>query len=116
VIKTVNFSVRTIKNRKPVRLKVTVTDTRGYLIRGAKLYVRGVPERRINKTNTRLSSTAGTATFTLQPTKLLQLKKGSRLTLFVRASEPGKSPIGGISTRRLISVGVTSPLPAKKSA
>lgn len=48
----------------------------------------------------------GWATMAYVPLGGLPLKNGARLTLFVRACKSGGSLLGGVSTRRLVSVGV----------
>ena len=88
---------------------VLIKDSRGYLIRGALVYLRGVPERRLNAPAEKVTDKRGLVTMRLQPTKLLPLRAGGRLTIFVRARKPGEPVLAGASTRRLVSLRLGAP-------
>jgi hypothetical protein len=105
VIASVTFSPTTVRSRtKPIRVQLTVKDTRGFLIRDAIVFVRGVPERRVHPVAEVRTNKQGVAVVTLRPTKLLPLRTGGRLTVFTRARKAGEPVNGGVSTRRLVSV------------
>jgi hypothetical protein len=93
-----------LHSRAPFRASFTVTDTRGYLVRNALVYVIGLPYNRILNATEQRTAQDGTVTFTLTPTRLQPLKSGARLVIFARARVEGDSLLAGASTRRLVEV------------
>jgi hypothetical protein len=93
-----------LHTRAPFKVTFTVTDTRGYVVRNALVYVIGLPYNRILTTPEVRSAQDGTASFNLTPTKLQPLKTGARLVIFARARVDGDSLLAGASTRRLVEV------------
>jgi hypothetical protein len=93
-----------LHTRAPFRVSFTVTDTRGYVVRNALVYVIGLPYNRILSATEQRTGQDGTVTFDLTPTKLQPLKLGARLVLFARARVEGDSLLAGASTRRLVEV------------
>jgi hypothetical protein len=93
-----------LHSRAPFKVTFTVTDTRGYLVRNALVYVIGLPYNRILTAPEQHTSQDGTVTFTLTPTKLQPLKTGARLVIFGRARIDGDQLLAGASTRRLVEV------------
>jgi hypothetical protein len=83
-----------------------VTDTRGFAVRDALVYVIGVPANRIPVEGERTTDVDGWATFTFRPLRGLPMVRGATLVLFVRARKPGENILAGVSTRRLVSVRV----------
>ena len=105
VIAGVRFNPTIVRSRtKPIRVQLTVKDTRGFLVRDAIVFVRGVPERRVLPVAEVRTNQQGVAVVTLRPTKLLPLRPGGRLTVFTRARKAGEPVNGGVSTRRLVSL------------
>lgn len=110
VIAGVKFNPTIVRSRtKPIRVQLTVKDTRGYLVRDAIVFVRGVPERRVLPAAEVRTNGHGVAVVTLRPTKLLPLRAGGRLTVFTRARKAGEPVNGGVSTRRLVSLRLARP-------
>jgi hypothetical protein len=109
VIAKVQFSPSTIRSRKAITARVVVKDARGFLVRDALVFVRGVPARRLLPAAEKRTAMNGSVAFTLRPTKLLPLTKGARLTLFVRARKAGEPVVGGAAGRRLVSMRLSSP-------
>jgi len=108
VISNVQFTPRTITNRtQPVigRFKVTEIQA-GRPVSGALVYAVGVPENRVTTAAEVQTDSSGWATVTFHPLKGLPMKQGARVTFFVRARKSGENPLAGVSTRRLVSVGV----------
>ena len=93
-----------LHTRAPFRVTFTVTDTRGYVVRNALVYLIGLPYNRIQTVPEQKTGQDGTATFTLTPTSLQPLKVGARLVIFGRARVEGDSLLAGASTRRLVEV------------
>jgi uncharacterized protein YukE len=93
-----------LHTRAPFRVTFTVTDTRGYVVRNALVYVIGLPYNRILNAPEQRTAQDGTVTFALTPTKLQPLKVGARLVIFARARVDGDSLLAGASSRRLVEV------------
>lgn len=93
-----------LHTRAPFRVTFTVTDTRGYVVRNAVVYVIGLPYNRILNAPEQHTAQDGTVTFTLTPTHLQPLKVGARLVIFARARVQGDNLLAGASTRRLVEV------------
>lgn len=104
VISNVSFAPDPITpDDKSLRARFIVSDTRGYRVRGASLFVRGLsygnfapmtkPERTRND---------GVADLTLQPTGQVNFRPNGRVAVFVRASKPGEQTLQGVSVRRLV--------------
>lgn len=93
-----------LHTRAPFRVTFTVTDTRGYVVRNALVYLIGLPYNRIQNAPEQKTGQDGTVTFTLTPTKLQPLKVGARLVIFARARVAGDTLLAGASTRRLVEV------------
>jgi hypothetical protein len=108
VISNVQFTPRTITNRtQPVVGRFRVTEIQaGRPVSGALVYAAGVPENRVTNEAEVQTDSSGWATVTFQPLKGLPMKKGARVTFFVRARKSGENPLAGVSTRRLVSLGV----------
>jgi hypothetical protein len=107
VIDQVSFTPRTIGSRsEPVVARFRIVDSNGYVVRDALVYAIGVPANRVAVPPEAKTDQTGWATISYVPLKGLPLKNGARLTFFVRARKPADNVLGGVSTRRLVSLGV----------
>jgi hypothetical protein len=104
VIDQVSFSPFVLRSRVPFTAQFRVRDTRGYVVRDALVYAVGVPFDRLEPSPEVATGVDGVATVTLTPTAQLPLRRGGSLVLFVRGRKPGDDLLGGVSTRRLVSV------------
>jgi hypothetical protein len=109
VISGVSFSPNPVRSRTPFTGRLRVTDTRGYVVRGATVFVLGVPYERIEVAPEQVTEMDGSVTFTLRPTASLPLRRGFYLVMFLRARKPGDSLLAGVSTRRLVQVRLGPP-------
>jgi hypothetical protein len=109
VISQIQFSPRVINNRnQPLVARFKISDMQGNrAVSGALVYAIGVPENRISNEGERQTDSSGWATFTYRVLPGLPMKAGARMTFFVRARKPGDSILAGVSSRRLVSVGVS---------
>ncbi len=98
------FTPSQLSSRSPFTLKVRIHDTRGYAVKGAVVYVLGVPYSRIATVPEAATAADGTVTFTLHPLEGLSLGKGQYLVVFLRARKPGDPVNGGVSVRQLVQV------------
>jgi hypothetical protein len=106
VIDKVSFSPNPLTSRAAFTAKIHVSDTRGYSVRNAIVFVEGLPFGRASQPAEVKTGTDGTATLTLQPTHKLPLQKGATLVMFVRARKAGDKLITGVSARRLVNLRV----------
>lgn len=110
VLTGVSFSPNPVRSRSPFSGRFRVTDTRGYVVRGALVFALGVPYNRIVQEPEQPTAEDGYATFSFRPTASLPLQQGSALVVFLRARKEGDSLLAGVSTRRLVQVSLGSPL------
>jgi hypothetical protein len=109
VVTGVTFSPNPVRSRGPITARFRVTDTRGYVVRDALVYMTGVPFGRITQAPEAATSQEGYASFQVVPTPRLQLVNGAALVVFVRARKAGDPLLAGISSRRLVQVRLGSP-------
>lgn len=103
VVSGVRFVPARLHSRNAFLGRFRVTDTRGYVIRGALVYALGLPYGWIRNAAEVVTGTDGWAQVTLIPTRLMPLRRAA-VVFFVRARKPGDSLLAGVSTRRLVQV------------
>lgn len=109
VISELSFTPTVIRSREPVTARFRITDTRGYVVRDALVYVVAVPYGRIQSVQEQATGQDGWVSVALQPTAQLPLRRGYSLTMFVRARKTGDNLLAGVSTRRLVQVRTNAP-------
>jgi hypothetical protein len=92
------------RSGEPATMRVTVKDSRGFVVRGALVFVRGLIYGDFTPVDEVTTKRAGVATFRLRPTKEVLRSKRAMLVLFVRARKPGERVTGGVSKRRLVQI------------
>jgi len=105
----VRFTPSVLRSRAPFTARVHVSDTRGYVVRGALVYLAGLPFGRVQAAAEDQTDEAGWASFQLLPTRRLPLVNGGSLVFFARARVAGDRLIAGASTRRLVQVTTRTP-------
>jgi hypothetical protein len=109
IVSGVQFEPSVVRSRDPFTARFRVTDTRGFVVRGALVYMIGLPYGRIANVAEQATGTDGYVAFQVQPTAKLPLVNGGALVVFVRARKPGENLLAGVSTRRLVQVRLGSP-------
>jgi hypothetical protein len=109
IVSGVQFEPAVVRSRNPFTTRFRVTDTRGFVVRGALVYMIGLPYGRIANVPEQETGTDGYVTFQVQPTAKLPLVNGGALVVFVRARKPGDNVLAGVSTRRLVQVRLAAP-------
>ena len=109
IVSGVQFQPLVVRSRSPFTARFRVTDTRGFVVRGALVYMLGLPYGRIANVPEQETGTDGFVTFQVQPTAQLPLVNGGALVVFVRARKPGENLLAGVSTRRLVQVRLGAP-------
>jgi hypothetical protein len=109
VISGVQFNPTVVRSRVPFTGRFRVTDTRGFVVRDALVYVTGVPFGRIGQAPEQATNMEGWAQLQLSPTARLPLRNGYAIVMFLRARKQGDDLLAGISTRRLVQLRLARP-------
>ena len=106
VIDKASFSPNPLTSRAAFTARIHISDTRGYSVRNAIVYVEPLPFGRANQPGEVKTGSDGIAKLTLQPTSKLPLQSGATLVMFIRARKAGDKLISGVSARRLVNLRV----------
>jgi hypothetical protein len=105
VISGVRFVPARVVGRHAFTGRFRVTDKRGYVVRGALVYAIGLPYGWVRNAPEVATGIDGWAKITFLPTALMPLRNAS-IVFFLRARKPGDSLLAGVSSRRLVQVGI----------
>jgi hypothetical protein len=104
VVAQVAFSPNPVPSRdNPITARIRIKDTRGYVVRGAIVFIRSTP-RLTTGGDQQATGTDGWVTYQLTPFKNFPLKKGQNVQFFVKAYRIGDPVLAGVSNRRLVQV------------
>jgi hypothetical protein len=103
VISGIQFIPARVIGRQAFIGRFRVTDTRGYVVRGALMYAIGLPYGWIRNAPEVVTARNGWAQITFLPTVLMPVRHAA-VVFFLRARKPGDSLLAGVSTRRLVQV------------
>jgi hypothetical protein len=103
IVSQVVFSPNPVASRRgPVTVRVRVTDTRGYVVRDAIVFVRSTP--RVTSGSRLLTATDGWMTTQLVPLQSFPLRKQGHVQFFVKAYRSGDPALAGVAGYRLVQV------------
>jgi hypothetical protein len=86
---------------------VRITDTACHPVSGASVYIVAVPYGQVSSPPPATTDSTGYATINFnRSVGFPASKKQQLMVLFVRATKPGDSVLGGVSARRLVSLKV----------
>jgi hypothetical protein len=109
LIDGVRFTPNPVRSRRTtITARFHVSDTRGFSVRGALVFLRSTPLLTTTP-GEQATNTAGFVTFRLRPLRTFPLRNGINVQFFVRARRPGDNVLAGISSRRLVQVRTASP-------
>jgi hypothetical protein len=109
IIDGVSFSPNPVRSRRtPIRARFRVSDTRGFVVRDALVFVRSTPLVTETSPEGRTDQ-AGFVTFQLQARASFPLRTGYNVQFFIRARKAGDNVLAGVSTRRLVQVRTANP-------
>jgi hypothetical protein len=103
VISGVQFIPSRVVGRQAFTGRFRVTDTRGFVVRGALVYAVGLPYGWIRVAPEVVTGTDGWAQITFLPTANMPISHAA-LVFFLRARKQGDSLLAGVSSRRLVQV------------
>ena len=106
IIDNLHFTPNPLRSRSAFVARFHVSDTRGFSIQGALVYAIGLPYSWTANAPEATTDGTGWASITMQPTSTMPLNHGNALVIFVRARKPGDDLLAGVSTRRLVQVGI----------
>ena len=101
IISQVRFEPSVVTSRSRITIRAHIVDTRGFVVRGALVFVRATP--RVTTGDTGTTATDGWVTLQVQPLGTFPLKRGA-VQFFLRAYRSGDPVLAGISSRRLVQV------------
>ena len=104
VIDSVHFTPSVVTSRRaPVSVRVHVSDTRGFWVRGALVFLRTTPLVTSTPPE-QVTNQSGYVTLTVFPRATFPLKRGYHVQFFLRTRKDGDSLLSGVSSRRLAQV------------
>ncbi|HKB92864.1 MAG TPA: hypothetical protein VKC62_01335 [Gaiellaceae bacterium] len=106
VIDQVHFTPNPVMSRNSeIQARFHVSDTKGLSVQGALVFALGLPYGWTYNAPEQATDANGWVTLVIRPTRNMPLRRGD-LVMFVRARKPGDSLLAGVSTRRLVQVGI----------
>lgn len=104
-----SFEPATVRSRVPVILRVRISDTRGFRVRGAIVRVAPVRAGLIGAVPDARTGPDGWAALRLRPSAGLVYRAGGSIALVVSAFATSESTLGGVSARRRIELPLGAP-------
>jgi hypothetical protein len=110
LVDRVQWNPRRVRSRAvPLVLRVHVVEANGgRSVSGALVKAIGVPFNRLSAARESVTRGDGWATIVFRVRPTFELRRGNFVVVFLRARKPGEPVLGGVSTRRLVSVRVGS--------
>jgi Ig domain of plant-specific actin-binding protein len=109
VVEQVTFNPNPVTSRNvPIRVKITVKDTKGKLVKGALVFLRSTPVVASIPTDAPTGSD-GTVSYSIQPEGDFPIKNSYSVQFFVKAYRSGDPSLAGISGTRLVQVATHKP-------
>ncbi len=105
VVSDVVFSPSVVRSaRDPITVRVRVKDTRGFVVRGALVFIRATP-RVTSGGDHQPTATDGWVTYQLVPNaNFPQPRSGFNVQFFAKAYRSGDPPLAGVAAYRLVQV------------
>jgi hypothetical protein len=108
VVDGVQFTPNPVRSHgSPIAVRVHISDTRGYVVRDALVFVRSVPILTSTPPET-ATGQDGWVTFQVSPRADFPLRTGYSVQFFIRARRSGDNLLAGVSARRLVQVRTAS--------
>jgi len=100
----VRFTPSPVTSRhQPISIRVHVSDTRAFVVRGALVFVRSTPLVTSTPPE-QATDQSGFVTFRVLPRATFPLRRGFSVQFFLRVRREGDPLLAGISNRRLAQV------------
>ncbi len=109
IVDTVTFNPNPVTSRSvPIKVTITVKDTKGRLVKGALVFFRSTPIVTSTPTDAPTDGN-GKVTYSVQPRSDFPIKNGYSVQFFVKAYKSGDPTLAGISGTRLVQVATHTP-------
>ena len=109
VVDKVVFNPNPVTSKSaPIRVTITVKDTKGRLVQGALVFIRSTPIVSSTPTDAPTGSD-GTVSYSIQPRSDFPIKNGYSVQFFVKAYRSGDPTLAGVSGTRLVQVATHKP-------
>ena len=102
IVEQVKFTPNPVHRQRVIRIRVLVSDTRGFVVRGALVFVRSTPLLTTTPPE-QITNADGYVTFKVFTRRGFPRTRGN-VQFFVRARKPGEPILAGVSSRRLVQV------------
>ncbi len=105
IVSNVQFTPNPVRSRTaPITVRIRVKDTRGFVVRDARVFIRPTPLVTTGADNGQ-TATDGWLTYTLRPRfSFPQPRTGFNVQFFVKAYRAGDPALAGVSGTRLVQV------------
>jgi hypothetical protein len=108
VVSQVVFAPAMVRSRsEAITVRVRVSDTRGYVVRDAIVFVRSTP--RVTSGSRLLTGMDGWMTTRVVPLSSFPLRRQGHVQFFVKAYRSGDPALGGVAGYRLVQVRTAAP-------
>ena len=106
IVDRVSFSPQPLRSRQTFTARFHVSDSRNHSVMGALVFVVALPFGVTTTPPEAATGGDGWVTFRMRPTSKLTFGRTGGIPMFVRARKASDRLIGGVSTRRLVNLGI----------
>jgi hypothetical protein len=106
LIDGLSFNPLPLRSRQTFTARFHVSDSRNHSVQGALVFVVAIPFGTATTPQEAVTGADGWVTFQLTPTARVRFDRPGSIVMFVRARKTGDRLIGGVSTRRLVNLGI----------
>jgi hypothetical protein len=106
LVDRVSFQPQPLRSRQTYTARFHVSDSRNRSVQGALVFVVALPFGTTTTPPEVATGPDGWVTFRMRPTIRVRFDRRGAIQMFVRARKSGERLIGGVSTRRLVNLGI----------
>jgi hypothetical protein len=106
LVDRVQFLPQPLRSRRTFTARFHVSDSRNHSVQGALVFVVALPFGTTSTPPEAATGPDGWVTFRMRPTIRVRFDRIGAIQMFVRARKSGDRLIGGVSTRRLVNLGI----------
>jgi hypothetical protein len=106
LIDGLSFNPLPLRSRQTFTARFHLSDSRNHSVQGALVFVVAIPFGTATTPREAVTGPDGWVTFQLTPTSRVRFDRPGSIVMFVRARKPSDRLIGGVSTRRLVNLGI----------